>query len=118
MSLEANFNNTFSTYRQGASATYPYSENGAWSRVINELGCYISDATLRKVSDDGKAFYVKVRRVRTLTYSWLPGDRVYIDSLVYETLTYEDFDGLGKEAVTVCKYLPLSATDIVEVIGA
>lgn len=102
MSMAGLTNNTAYLYRFTKGSTYPFTKT--WT-VAETIPCYVSDATLKKVLSDGSLIDVKIRRVRTAPYTYVVGDRVYIDSKIYETLSYENFDGLSMEAVTVCKIL-------------
>lgn len=116
MSMTGLTNNTMTTYRYTKGVTYPYLETGTWAATVVDEPCYVSDATLKRITDDGTAYYVQVRRVRTSPYAWAKGDRVYLDGKIYETLSYENFDGLGLEAVTICEILDDKA--IAETVGA
>lgn len=95
-------NNTAVVYRFTKAETYPYDK--VWA-VAATLPAYVSSRTKDMIQSDGTMVYVQITRVRTAPYTWVKGDRVYLDSHIYETLSYENFDGLDMEAVTICKIL-------------
>lgn len=102
MSLAGLLNESMVLYRKTASATYPYTPTWALNSTIP---CYVSHKTLTTVSDDGRMFYFQETRFRSEPYSWTKGDRIYWNSHIYETMSYENFDELGMEAVTICRIM-------------
>jgi hypothetical protein len=102
MSLEGLFTGTFGLYRKTTGEDFPPTDTWALQATIP---CYVSYTTITVVNSDGTHIPIKVVRFRTEPYSYVTGDRIYYDSHIYGTdgkgLGYEDFDGLGSEAVTI-----------------
>lgn len=103
MTLEHLLNKYYTTYRESAAATYPY--DNVWA--VNVTGrCYLSSNKMQRVSDAGALIKVTEYRIRMVPADVVKGDRIVVDSEVYEVMEYEDIDKLGREAVAFTKLLP------------
>lgn len=102
MSLAGLLNKTFTLYRKTTGITYPPVDT--WASQ-GSIPCYVSQKTVDTILDDQSHVYIIETRFRTEPYTWAKGDRIYYNSHMYETLSYENFDELGMEAVTIGKLL-------------
>ena len=116
MSLAGLLNETISIYRYTKGSTFPYDETGTYA-LVTSLPCYVSDATLKRVNEDGTIALKQVTRFRIEPYTLQKDDLIYYDSQMWEQLTYENFDRLGMEAVIVCQLKRMSAAEITAIIS-
>lgn len=115
MSLAGLLNETISIYRYTKGVTFPYDETGTWTK-LTDLPCYVSDNTITRVNDDGAIAEKRITRFRIEPYALQENDLIYYDSKMWEQLTYENFDRLGREAVIRSQQKNMSTAEITAII--